>query len=310
MAITFRRCYHQQITSSTIVLPSTSLYKEQSAEWEKRLGDQEYQRLLKQYRNDILPPTHRASITVQRVGGRISAAADKFTQNNKSNQQQRPPTSPTSNAYTYTVVRSETPNAFVLPNDHVFVLTGLFRHVQDEDELAAVLGHEMAHNLARHAGERLSGSILIGILARATLLLDPSGFLYSIFMPAATLLHELPHSREHEIEADYIGIHLAAEACYDPRAAKRVFEAMKVEHDSRGGGDSRPAEFVSTHPSYDTRISNFDMWMDDAMSKFRMDRGMKCGKVRKDMMIARQHAANIATMREKRVIGGGSGAGR
>ena len=109
----------------------------------------------------------------------------------------------------------------------------------------------MAHNLARHAGERMSGSILIGILSRATLLLDPSGFLYSIFMPAATLLHELPHSREHEIEADYIGIHLAAETCYDPRAAKRVFEAMKVEHDnSGGGGDFRPAEFVSTHPSY------------------------------------------------------------
>jgi len=168
----------------------------------------------------------------------------------------------------------------------------------------------MAHNLARHAGERMTGSILIGILARATLLLDPSGFLYSIFMPAATLLHELPHSREHEIEADYIGIHLAADACYDPRAAKRVFEAMKVEHDSGGGGDSRPAEFVSTHPSYDTRISNFDMWMNDAMSKFRMDEGMKCGKVRKDMMIARQHAANITTMREKRVMGGGSGAER
>lgn len=281
---------------------------EQSTEWEKRLGDQEYRRLLKQYRNDILPPTHRASATVQRVGGRISAAADKFAQNSNTSKIKRQPPRTSNTGYTYTVVRSETPNAFVLPNDHVFVLTGLFRHVHDEDELAAVLGHEMAHNLARHAGERLSGSILVGILARATLLLDPSGVLYSLFMPAATLLHELPHSREHEIEADYIGIHLAAEACYDPRAAKRVFEGMKAEQENSGGGggggDSRPAEFVSTHPSYDTRISNFDTWMDDAMSKFRTDGGLKCGKVRRDMVTARRHAANIATMLEKR---GGSG---
>lgn len=275
-------------------------YKEQSREWEKRLGDQEYHRLLKYHQNDILPPNHRASVTVRRVGKRIAAAADAFTQKTS-------PSNGTDRGYTYTVVRSETPNAFVLPNNHVFVLTGLFRHVRSEDELAAVLGHEMAHNVARHAGERMSGNLIVRILARAMLLLDPSGWLYMLFMPAATLLHELPHSREHEIEADYIGIHLAAEACYDPRAAKRVFEGMKLEHECGGGGGvegkSQPAEFVSTHPSYDTRISNFDMWMHDAMAKFRTDGGLKCEKVRKDMMAARRHAANIATFREKRLEG-------
>lgn len=124
-------------------------------------------------------------------------------------------------------------------------MTGLFQYVRDEDDLAAVLGHEAAHNLARHAGERVSGNILISLLARFTLLLDPSGFLYSIFLPAATLLHELPHSRDHEIEADYIGLQLAAEACYDPKAAKRVFSAMKSGNER----SLNPPEFISTHPS-------------------------------------------------------------
>ena len=92
----------------------------------------------------------------------------------------------------------------------------------------AVLGHEQAHCLARHAGERVSGGFLTSILARFVLLLDPTGVLYALFVPAAALLRELPHSRDQEIEADHIGLYLAAEACYDPRAAKRVFGRMKA----------------------------------------------------------------------------------
>jgi len=262
-----------------------------SPDWERRLGDQEYRRLLKQHKNNILPSTHQASMTVQRVGKRISTAADTFIEINNTSNQRQQLQAPTSKAspYTYTVVRSQTPNAFVLPNNHVFVLTGLFRHVQSEDDLAAVLGHEMAHNLARHAGERMSGGIIVNILARLSLLIDPNGWLYSIFLPGSTLLHELPHSREHEIEADHIGIHLAADACYDPRAAKRVFEGMKLEDEGGDGNDGkvRPMEFMSTHPSYVTRIENFDMWMHDAMDKFRME---KCRKIRRDMTVARHHA--------------------
>jgi Zn-dependent protease with chaperone function len=202
------------------------------------------------------------------------------------------------------VVRSELANAFVLPNNHVFVYTGLFKFVKDEDELAAVLGHEMAHNLARHAGERLSESFLTNILARFVLILDPSGLLYSIFVPAATLLHDLPHSREHEVEADHIGMHLAAEACYDPRAAARVFSAMKHGHeDHREDWSSRittanPPEFISTHPSYETRITNFEEWMPEAMVKFNADDGLKCRLVREEMKLARQRAALEAARRE------------
>jgi predicted Zn-dependent protease len=246
--------------------------------FERSLGDQEYKKLLSQFRGEILPPNHPASRTVQRVGGRISKASQVFAQ-------QHPNTNISPSPYTYTVVRSDSANAFVLPNNHVFVLTGLFKYVKDEDELAAVLGHETAHNLARHAGERMSGGILTNIAARMSLLIDPSGFLAALLMPAAALLHSLPNSREAEVEADQIGVYLAAEACYDPRAAKRVFQAMK---DGTGGA---PPEFMSTHPSHDTRIQNFDQWIPGAMKTFDSDMGDRCRQVREDMAQARIDAA-------------------
>lgn len=115
-----------------------------SPAYERQLGDQQYKELLKQHRNNILPSDHRASVTVNRVGSRLSLAADDFAE--KYIHDGSKSTSP----YTYTIVKSDQANAFVLPNNHVFVLTGLFKYVRNEDELAAVLGHEMAHNLARH----------------------------------------------------------------------------------------------------------------------------------------------------------------
>ena len=190
-------------------------------------------------------------------------------------------------------------NAFVLPNNHVFVLTGLFQCVKNEDELAAVLGHEMAHNLARHAGERLSENIFLGILARMSLLLDPSGMLYTILVPTLKVVRELPHSRDHEVEADYIGLHLASDACYDPRAAKRVFASMKETMEGNvggGGGGGAPPEFLSSHPSYDTRVSNFDTWMPEAFEKFQKS---ECWGVREAMKRARIQAAKEAAQREK-----------
>lgn len=187
-----------------------------SPQWERQMGDQEYKKLLRSFKGDILPSNHRASVTIERVGSRLMHASKTFAQ-------ETPNVHLSPSPYTYTVVRSDTANAFVLPNNHVFVLTGLFEYIQNEDELAAVLGHEMAHNLARHAGERISGGFMVNIVARLLFLIDPSGLLSSLFVPASALLHNLPHSRQAESEADEIGIALAAEACYDPRAAKRVF---------------------------------------------------------------------------------------
>jgi metalloendopeptidase OMA1, mitochondrial len=256
-------------------------------QFEEHIGDQQYQQLLQQYKGKILPESHRASVTVKRVGGRIAKASEKFVADERLKFASKSP-------YSYTVVRSDEANAFVLPNNHVFVLTGLFNYVKDEDELAAVLGHEVAHNLARHVGERLSGGVLVQIIGGFLLLLDPSGVLTYFFLPVVNILRELPHSREHESEADRIGIHLAATACHDPRAAKRVFEAMGK------GISGAPPEFLSTHPSHSTRIVQFDEWLPSAIQEYEGEYGNRCSSVRSDMQAARRLVAEDFSQRERR----------
>lgn len=257
-----------------------------SPQWESRLGDEEYRKLVAANKINILPPNHRASATVQRVGERIAEASKTFcAQHNLPDSHNKP--------YTYTIIRSEMANAFVLPGNHVFVMTGLFRYIKNEDELAAVLGHETAHNLARHAGEKISGSLVVNLLARLSLLIDPSGVIFTFLLPAANLFRELPNSRQQEMEADQIGVHLAAEACFDPRAAPRVFQALK-EGDSLGA-----PEFLSTHPSHDRRIAKFKDYMPEAVKKFEGDFGDRCTRIRQAMSEARRVAALQAQARER-----------
>ena len=110
---------------------------------EQELGDVEYQQLLQQFRGAILPPNHRATKTVQRVGNRIMAAAQEFMEKHHASTNM-PSRSLTlfSRPYTFTVVQSDMANAFCLPGNHVFIMTGLFKYARTEDELAAVMGHE------------------------------------------------------------------------------------------------------------------------------------------------------------------------
>ena len=124
-------------------------------------------------------------------------------------------------------------------------MTGLFKFARTEDELAAVLGHEMAHNISRHIGEKVSGGLVVRLLANLSLLIDPSGVLFSIFIPTVGLLRELPHSRIQEGEADRIGMHLAAIACHDPQAAQRVFLRMKQDAQFRFGRIHNPIHSTS-----------------------------------------------------------------
>jgi predicted Zn-dependent protease len=275
-----------------------------SAQWERQLGDQEYRQLLQQFQGQVLPKDHRASITVQRVGNRIYQASQAFCQehqledqvvggdnnsntNNNNNNNNKP---------TFTVVRHDAANAFVLPNNHIFVMTGLFQFARDEDELAAVLGHEMAHNLARHVGEKVSGNFVVQVLARISLLVDPSGVLLTVFLPTATLLRELPHSRIHELEADHIGMHLAAMACYDPAAAQRVFRRMK--EDAEASSSSQPPAFLSTHPSHESRIKKMADWLPETRRILERDGGASCRRLREDMALARRQADQRAAQRE------------
>jgi len=156
----------------------------------------------------------------------------------------------------FNLINDDTPNAFALPGGYVGVNTGLFQVVHNEDQLAAVMGHEVAHVIARHPAERMSREALVGTGAAVIGAATPE--MADMAAAAATLGLVLPFSREQEAEADSIGLQYMARAGYDPRAAVEVwrnFDAL---------GRSGPS-FLATHPSPGDRIANLQSQMPAAM---------------------------------------------
>jgi predicted Zn-dependent protease len=166
----------------------------------------------------------------------------------------------------------KTANAFALPGGKMAVYTGIFPMAKTEAGLAAVMGHEVVHALARHGAERMSQgqatSIGIQVLGTAAGVGTGNAALGQATMAAlgvgAQVGMLLPFSRKHESEADYIGILLAADAGYDPRESVALWERMAG---MSGGG--APAEFMSTHPSNETRIDQLKKWMPEAMAIYQ-----------------------------------------
>jgi predicted Zn-dependent protease len=161
----------------------------------------------------------------------------------------------------------KTQNAFALPGGKIAVYTGIFPVARTEAGLAAILGHEVTHALARHGGERMSqGVVAQGAIVAATFGAASQGINPQIAQLAGGALAQygfiLPYSREHESEADYIGLLLAADAGYDPHEALHVWKRMEQM------GQSQPPQFLSTHPSHSTRIAHIEQWMPEAMSHY------------------------------------------
>lgn len=169
----------------------------------------------------------------------------------------------------------KTLNAFALPGGKIAVYTGIFPIAKNEAGLAAIMGHEVVHALARHGAERMSQNVLAqSVMQAANITLGVAGADPILSQGAMTALGVgtnvgilLPFSRAHESEADYIGLLLAAQAGYDPREAVRVWERM--EQVSKG----QPAEFLSTHPRHGTRIKQLEEWMPEALSYYKPQPG-------------------------------------
>lgn len=162
----------------------------------------------------------------------------------------------------FALLQDSTPNAFALPGGKVGVHTGLFQVVQNADQLAAVVAHEVAHVTARHSAERMTQELAIsaGLLGIGA---ATSPGAADIVAQAATLGVILPFSRTQEREADEIGLMYMAMAGYDPRAAIEVwqnFERLNAE---------RPPEFLSTHPSPPNRIERLEALMPQAIELYR-----------------------------------------
>ncbi|KKA30958.1 hypothetical protein TD95_001306 [Thielaviopsis punctulata] len=161
-------------------------------------------------------------------------------------------------------------NAFVLPGGKVFVFDGIFRVTRSEDGLAAVLGHEIAHNIAQHFGERQSSAMGTNMLMYSLLamsyVIPPLFFAAAWFLPGMLdMMFQMPMSRVQESEADYIGLMIMAEACYDPRAAVEFWKRM--DYVAKRNHEETP-EWASTHPSNENRIRKITEWLPKAMEKW------------------------------------------
>ena len=153
----------------------------------------------------------------------------------------------------YAVFEGDAPNAFVLPGGHVGVTSGLLRVVDNDDQLAAVIGHEAGHVVARHAAERqsqtLASNLVLGVLGVAAGSPDTARAISSYGGGAAKYGFLLPFSRKQELEADRLGVDFMQRAGYRPREAVVLWLHMQAQ-----GGSNTP-QFASTHPSDASRIA-------------------------------------------------------
>jgi predicted Zn-dependent protease len=230
------------------------------AGYESSMGEQSYAQVLNDPKNPISHEPREVN-PVTRVAERIIQVAKRSKYEKAANEYK----------WEVSVIKSDqTANAFALPGGKIAVYTGLFPIAKNEAGLAAVMGHEVVHALARHGGERMSQGIATQIaMIGAAIGLGSSGMGSATSQAAMQALGLgaqvgvlLPFSRKHESEADYIGLLFAAEAGYDPREAVRVWERMEA------AGGEQPSEFMSTHPSHGTRIKQLTEWMPEALALY------------------------------------------
>lgn len=161
------------------------------------------------------------------------------------------------------VFKDDTPNAFALPGGKMGVHTGMLKVAENQDQLAAVLGHEVGHVLAQHSNERVSQqqitNIGLTVAGQAGQLSGPTMTALGLGAQYGLLL---PFSRTQESEADIIGLDLMARAGFDPRASVELWRNMGKQ------GGSAPPEFLSTHPAGETRIANLQHNMKPAMAEY------------------------------------------
>jgi len=201
---------------------------------------------------------------VRRVGQRIATASEQLLDERGQGADIR------NYKWEFNLIEDDkTVNAWCMPGGKVAVYTGLLPIAQDENGLAVVMGHEVAHAIAKHGNERMSQGLLaqFGAIGLSLALAGNPGVTSDIFMQAygvgAQVGFLLPYSRIHESEADRIGLVLMAKAGYDPRGAIALWQRMNAK------SGSRPPEFLSTHPAPESRIRNIESLIPEAMQYYR-----------------------------------------
>lgn len=224
---------------------------------EAQLGFQEFEKLKKS-----MPVSKDAAANerLQRVGQRIAAVA------------------PLPNAqWEFVLFENKSPNAFCLPGGKVGVHTGILPLTKDDAGLATVIGHEVAHAVARHGAERMSEGMLIQLGGQ--LLEQAAGgrsqvsraVLQQAYGIGTALAVALPHSRGQELEADRLGVFYMARAGYQPREALGFWQRFAEYKNKHGGG--KQIEFLSTHPLDEQRIRQIEGLLPQAEMEYRKPAG-------------------------------------
>jgi predicted Zn-dependent protease len=217
---------------------------------ETKMGIDAYQGILKKSKVSSDP---RLNEQVTRVGQRIAAATAR-------NDYQ----------WEFKGLEDTQANAFCLPGGKVAVYTGILPITRDDAGLAAVLGHEVSHAIARHGGERMSQTLVVqtSLAATQTALAGNDPLVVqsvtALLGAGASVGLLLPWSRAQESEADHLGLIYMAKAGYNPIAARDLW--IRMGEASRGG--STPPAFLSTHPSAATRVTQIKAWMPEALEYY------------------------------------------
>jgi predicted Zn-dependent protease len=228
----------------------------------QNMAAQEYRSFLNQNRV-VSPNASRDAEMVRRVGNRLVTAINTYYR-------QQGLTSELENyKWEFNLVNDNQINAWAMPGGKTVVYTGLLPVTQNEAALAVVMGHEIAHSLAKHGNERMSQVMVAqGIGAVGGVLTSGNARVSNIFNnvygPAAQLGVLLPNSRNQELEADKYGLIFTAMAGYNPQEAIPLWERM-----AKAGNGQRPPEFMSTHPSEDTRIQRLRQFMPQALKYYK-----------------------------------------
>jgi len=203
------------------------------------------------------------SAMVKRVGAKIAEVVEVFMRDNGMSDRIA------GFAWEFNLVDDKTPNAWCMPGGKVVFYTGILPYTQNEAGLAVVMGHEIAHAIARHGNERMSQQM--GIQALSTGLsyalnekpAETTQVWMTAFGVASNVGVMLPFSRSHETEADKMGLIFMAMAGYDPAVAIDFWKRMGES------GGQKPPEFLSTHPADDTRVNNLRAYLPEAMKYYK-----------------------------------------
>ena len=220
---------------------------------------QQYDAFLKE--NKVVSGTSDAKL-VETVGLKIKLAAEKWLNAIGKPEYLK------DYQWEYKLVEDPAVNAWCMPGGKIVVYSGILPVTKDESGLATVMGHEVAHALLNHGQQRMSAGMLqqVGAVGVGVAVGNESQATQEIAMTAygatTQLGGMLPFSRSHESEADKIGLILMAIAGYNPEASVPFWKRM-----GEASGGQEPAEFMSTHPSHNTRVSNLTRWIPEAKTE-------------------------------------------